>query len=219
MNMQETMTVMLSSGHGSEPEAVEVPLRVGTVKLGEMLGEGAGGVVFVGFDEALNRKVAVKVLRRRQGSIHDTAMIELARGIRSAARIKHPNIVTIHTVETGAGLPVIVMEYVDGISLRDLLLRAGGLDLPLAMYVMRSIISAVAALHESNVIHRDLKPANVLFDRNGDARVCDFGLACEFDAGEYKGRAEEIGGSPLYTWHRKCSMGMSRPRATYTPWA
>jgi serine/threonine protein kinase len=198
MNMQETMTVMLSTGHGSEPEAVEVPLRVGSVKLGNLLGEGAGGAVFAGYDEALNRKVAVKVLHRRRGATHAAAMVELAKGVRSAARIKHPNIVTIHAVERASEMPVIVMEFVDGISLRELLLRSGALDLSLAMYVTRSVVSAVAALHEIGVIHRDLKPANVLFDRVGEVRVCDFGLACEFDAAAYKGRAEEIGGSPLY---------------------
>ena len=198
MDLQETMTVMLSTGHGSAPEAVEVPLRIGTVKLGDMLGEGAGGVVFAGFDEALNRKVAVKLLHRRRGTISDSAMVELARGVRSAARIKHPNIVTIHAVEQANAMPVIVMEYVDGISLRDILKRSGAMDLSLAMYVMRSITSAVATLHDAGVIHRDLKPANVLFDRAGEVRVCDFGLACEFDAGAYQGQAEEIGGSPLY---------------------
>ena len=198
MDTQETMTVMLSTGHGSEPEPVEVPLRIGTVKLGDMLGEGAGGVVFAGYDEALSRKVAVKLLHRRRGSISDSAMVELARGVRSAARIKHPNIITIHAVETANAMPVIVMEYVDGISLRGILKRSGAMDLSLAMYVMRSITSAVATLHDAGVIHRDLKPTNVLFDHVGDVRVCDFGLACEFDAGAYRGQAEEIGGSPLY---------------------
>ncbi|MFQ5807716.1 MAG: serine/threonine-protein kinase [Phycisphaerae bacterium] len=198
MDTRETMTVLLTTGHGSEPEAVEVPRRVGTVKLGGMLGEGSGGAVFGGYDEALNRRVAVKLLHRRRGVAHDPAMIELAKGVRSAARIRHPNILTIHAVETVNQMPVIVMEYVDGTSLRDLLLRSGALDLSLALYVMRSVVSAVAALHDANVIHRDLKPANVLFDSDGEARVCDFGLACEFDVTAYKGQAGNIGGSPLY---------------------
>jgi serine/threonine protein kinase len=198
MDVQETMTVMLSTGHGTPPQAVEIPRRVGSVKLGDMLGEGTGGVVFLGYDEALHRKVAVKLLHRRRGDAHDPAMAELARGVRSAARIRHPNILTIHAVETVNQMPVIVMEYVDGVSLRELLLRSGALDLSLAMYVMRSVVSAVAALHDASVVHRDLKPANVLFDRDGEARVCDFGLACEFDRAAFKGQVVNIGGSPLY---------------------
>lgn len=198
MDVQETMTVMLSTGHGSAPEPVVIPLRVGTVKLGSMLGEGTGGVVFAGYDEALNRKVAVKLLHRRRGELRDAAMIELLNGVRSAGRIRHPNIVTLHAVELVSQMPVIIMEYVDGIALRELLLRTGAMDLALAMYVMRSVVAAVAVLHDANVIHRDLKPANVLFDRDGEVRVCDFGLACEFDVAAFKGGAANIGGSPLY---------------------
>jgi serine/threonine-protein kinase len=63
---------------------------------------------------------------------------------------------------------------------------------------MRSITTAVSVLHEANVVHRDLKPANVLFDREGGARVCDFGLACGFDLAAFKGQAAHVGGSPLY---------------------
>ena len=90
------------------------------------------------------------------------------------------------------------MELVDGASLARLLGGGGAFGVPLAAYVMRAVTSAVAALHGENVVHRDLKPANVLFDREGVARVCDFGMACEFDVAAYRGHAVNIGGSPLY---------------------
>jgi serine/threonine-protein kinase len=196
--MQETVTFMLSTGHGSKPEPVEIPRRVGNVKLGEMLGEGAGGVVFVGFDEMLNRRVAVKLLHRRQGQLNEAALTELANGVRAAGRIKHPNIITVHSVESVNRMPVIVMEYIDGLSMRDVLLCTGALDLSMGLYMMRCVVSAVEALHNANVVHRDLKPANILFDRDGHAHVCDFGLACDFDTGRYQGVAQNIGGSPLY---------------------
>lgn len=198
MVMQETVTVMLSAGHGDKPEPVEIPRRVANVKVGEMLGEGTGGVVFTGFDDVLGRRVAVKFLHRRRGTLNPAALTELANGIRAAARVKHPNIVTVHSVETQAGMPVIVMEFVDGVSMRDLIVRGGALDYPLAVFVMRSIVSAVAALHEANIVHRDLKPANILFDREGQAHVVDFGLACDFDVTHFRGAACNIGGSPLY---------------------
>lgn len=196
--MQETMTVMLTTGHGSEPEPVEVPLRVGNVKLGRMLGEGAGGAVFLGFDALLNRPVAVKVLHARRGAEHDAGNIELVEGVRSAAAIRHPNVVTIYDVETVNGMPVIVMEYVDGVSMRDVLASLGRAGEPLGEFIMRSVVAAVAVLHDANVVHRDLKPANILFDSDGHAHVCDFGLACGFDLRRMQSSTTTIGGSPLY---------------------
>jgi len=196
--LDETMTIMLTRDSGSPPEAMEVPRRVGSVKLGEKLGEGASGVVFQGYDEALDRKVAVKVLHRRDGKSFGSTFAELADGVRTAARIKHPNIVTVFSVETAGDLPIIVMEFVDGISLRELLTRGGVPDLPLALHLCRTITGAVAALHEANVLHRDLKPANVLIDVDGRVYVCDFGLACTFSPSRYSGDATNIAGSPLY---------------------
>lgn len=195
--MDETVTILVSSGPDTPPEAVEFPTRVGSVKLLEMLGEGAGGVVFSGYDEALSRRVAVKLLRQRGTTPTDAATAELVEGVRSAARIKHPNIITVHTVDAVKHTPYIVMEFVDGVSFRDLLRSAGPLEPALAVHVMRSIVSAVAALHESNVVHRDLKPANILFDREGVAHVCDFGLACGVNAGAPRATTA-VAGSPLY---------------------
>lgn len=196
--LDETMTIMVQTDHGSKPEPVEIPRRVGNVRLGDLLGEGAGGVVFAGYDEAIRRKVAVKLLHRRQGKLDDAAISELASGVRSAGRIKHPNIVTVHAVETVNRMPAIVMEFIDGISLRELLTRTGPMEVSLALFVMRAVTSAVAALHNDNVVHRDLKPANILFDREGDVHVCDFGLAIEFDTLRREGGASNLGGSPLY---------------------
>lgn len=197
--MQETMTVMLSHHEGGPPaDAVEVPRRVGSVRLGELLGQGAAGAVFAGYDEALHRKVAVKLLHRRRGGENDPATLELLSGIRAAASIKHANIITVHAVELAAGLPVIVMEYVDGVSMRDLLRRTGPLDAELALYLLRQLAVAVEALHTAGVVHRDLKPANILFDHDGAAHVCDFGLACDFDLASFRSGATGIAGSPLY---------------------
>ncbi|RMF84358.1 MAG: serine/threonine protein kinase [Planctomycetota bacterium] len=197
-NLRETMTLLVSTRTGAKPEAVEIPRRVGSVKLGEVLGEGASGVVVAGFDEALNRRVAVKVLHRQMIGRTSAATQELVAGIRSAAHIRHPNILTIHAVELVGEFPMIVTELVDGVSLRELLARTGPLDVSLALPLVRTVAAAVAVLHENSVVHRDLKPANILLDRDGEPRVCDFGLACEFDYSQFTRTTEAIGGSPLY---------------------
>ena len=196
--MEETVTLMLQSHHCAEPEPVVVPRRIGAVKLNELLGQGAGGAVFSGYDEALSRRVAVKLLHRAAGNPNLAATAELVDGIRAAAAIKHANIVSVYAVENCNGMPVIVMEFVDGLSMRDLLSRAGKLDLPTALYLMRQVLQGVDVLHQANIVHRDLKPANILFDRDGVGRVCDFGLALQFDSALWRAGVGQVGGSPLY---------------------
>lgn len=196
--MDETVTLMLKSHHCAEPEPVVVPRRIGSVKLNDLLGQGAGGAVFSGYDEALGRKVAVKLLHRAAGAANPAATAELANGIRAAAAVKHPNVVAVYAVEDCNGMPVIIMEFVDGLPLRELAARAGALDMPAVTYVLRQMLLGVDALHQANIVHRDLKPANILFDRAGVGRVCDFGLALQFDAHLWQKGVGQIGGSPLY---------------------
>ncbi|MCA9244113.1 MAG: serine/threonine protein kinase [Phycisphaerales bacterium] len=197
--LEETITIMVRTAL-ADAETSDAPLtlpaRVGSVKLGEKLGEGASGVVMAGFDEALNRPVAVKFLHNTDRD--SVARHEIVEGLRSAARVRHPNIVTIHSVDAAGDLPFVVMERVGGGSLRDVLRKAAPLDTPLTLHIMIPIADAVAALHDSAVIHRDLKPANILFDRDARPYVCDFGLACTLAAMSWGGSAANIGGSPLY---------------------
>ncbi len=196
--MQETVTILLRTGHKATREPVEIPARVGTVRLGQKLGEGAGGVVLAGFDEALHRRVAVKLLHRPRECDTEAAWFGLIEGVRNASSVRHPHILTIHAVEMVGDVPAIIMEYVDGLSLRELLRRPGGRDAQIGLYVMHATVTAVAVLHEAGVVHRDLKPANVLIDQEGHVRVCDFGLACDLGVAVVRSREADVGGSPLY---------------------
>ncbi len=190
---------------------MEIPRIIGNVRLGEELGRGTGGVVFSGHDVMLDRRVAVKVLSPPGGG-GEAELSRFLEGVRSAAAVKHENILTVYAVDSVEGRPIIVMEHVDGMSLRALLRRSGaagpaagggappsGLEAGLAVYVIEQIADAVAALHDVHIIHRDLKPANVLINRDGGTHVCDFGLACRLeDAATPVVAGEGVSGTPLY---------------------
>jgi eukaryotic-like serine/threonine-protein kinase len=149
------------------------PGRVlGSYRIRRAVGQGAFGQVVEAWDETLERPVAIKVLRA--GSrIDPEAVLHEAR---AAAALNHPGICTIHAVEQHGGVPVIVMEMLDGISL-DRRLAEGPLPLRMAQRVAREIGEALAASHAAGVVHGDLKPANVMLTRNGSVKLLDFGIA------------------------------------------
>jgi serine/threonine-protein kinase len=188
----------MNAPRGTAPIEVVIPRALGNVRLGEELGRGSGGVVFSGHDVMLDRRVAVKVLSQTPGGGGEADLSRFIEGVRSAAAVKHENILTVYSVDSVEGRPLIVMEHVDGMSLRALLRRGGGLQALLAVYVIEQIADAVAALHDAHIIHRDLKPANVLIDRDGGTHVCDFGLACRTADATPIGSGEGISGTPLY---------------------
>ncbi|WP_260145536.1 serine/threonine-protein kinase [Streptomyces sp. 2132.2] len=145
-----------------------------------VVGRGGMGVVARAVDELLAREVAVKVLR----AYTDSSDVELA-GLRSrmgreaqaAARIRHSGVVTVHDVTHEQGLPVIVMELVDGPSLDEVLTQRGALDPYEAAAIGAKLMDALDAAHRAGVLHRDVKPGNVLLERDGRVVLTDFGIA------------------------------------------
>ncbi|MBK8913511.1 MAG: serine/threonine protein kinase [Phycisphaerales bacterium] len=196
--LQETVTVMMDAAPGSGEQTVTLPRRIGTVRIGDCIGRGGSGVVFAAYDEALKRSVAVKILHHLRGGARELDRGRLIDGVRNAARVRHEHLVGVHGVDLVGDIPVIVMEHVDGASLRDLLSARGRFDAETTLHLAREVCAGVDALHRENIVHRDLKPANVLIDRGGVARVCDFGLACEVGGTAMARSDATVAGSPLF---------------------
>ncbi|BBJ45792.1 hypothetical protein SSPO_085100 [Streptomyces antimycoticus] len=144
------------------------------------LGRGGMGVVCRTVDAVLGREVAVKVLRAHT----DASSAELAdlrtrmqREARAAARIRHPGVITVHDVAEEDGLPLIVMELIDGPSLDDVIDERGTIDPREAAGIGAEVADALGAAHDAGVLHRDVKPGNVLLDRAGRVVLTDFGIA------------------------------------------
>jgi serine/threonine protein kinase/peroxiredoxin len=150
-----------------------VPGRVvGPYRIEEELGGGSFGTVFRAHDRALDREVALKVLR--PGSpIPPAALLAEAR---TAAALNHPNICIIYAVDSSEGVPMIVMEYIAGQPLSKLI-GQGPMQPDQVMGLGRQVAQGMAAAHTQGVIHGDLKPANVLVTAAGLAKVVDFGMA------------------------------------------
>lgn len=150
---------------------------LGPYQLLRVLGEGGMGTVYLALDPALQRQVAIKVLRTKNGQ----AAKRFLREAQSAARLNHPHVVTIHMIEPGSTRPYIVMEYVAGGSLAQRLRVNGPLHWRQAAGAMRDALRALAAAHRAGIVHRDVKPANLMCGRDVQGqeviKLADFGLA------------------------------------------
>jgi serine/threonine-protein kinase len=153
------------------------PTTVPRYKILKQIGQGGMGVVYRAEDTVLNRIVAYKVLPasvREQPALLKNFLQEA----RIAASINHPNIVTIYdTGHDPAGEVFISMEFVDGLSLKDLLDKVGGLPLPQFLSIAKQICSGLAYAHGRRIIHRDIKPSNIMLSRDRMVKIMDFGLA------------------------------------------
>jgi alkyl hydroperoxide reductase subunit AhpC/predicted Ser/Thr protein kinase len=145
---------------------------VGQYRIEAEVGSGTFGVVYRAHDLTLERTVALKVFRPEKAGA-SRAFLEEAR---AAAALNHPNVCTIHSVDESDGISMIVMEYVGGRPLNELL-AAGKLPLEEARNIGRQIAQGMAAAHAQRIVHGDLKPGNIMVAADGTAKIMDFGLA------------------------------------------
>jgi beta-lactam-binding protein with PASTA domain/tRNA A-37 threonylcarbamoyl transferase component Bud32 len=151
----------------------------GRYRVGPVLARGGMSTVYRGTDTRLERAVAIKVMATRF-AVDPIFLERFEREARAAARLHHPGVVGVHdqgvdSSPTGDSV-FLVMELVDGGTLRDLLRQHGRLPVPLALAVAELVLSALAAAHRAGLVHRDIKPENVLIGPGGIVKVADFGL-------------------------------------------
>jgi serine/threonine protein kinase len=177
------MKVAMATGTaaGDEPQGFtpptveELAVKFPQLEILGFIGRGGMGAVYKARQKELDRIVALKILPPDTGQ--DAAFAErFTREARALARLNHPGIITIHEFGRADGLYFFLMEYVDGLNLRDLLSN-GRISPREALAIVPQICDALQYAHDQGIVHRDIKPENILLDRRGRVKVADFGLA------------------------------------------
>jgi serine/threonine protein kinase/WD40 repeat protein len=177
---------------------VEPPKKIGRYIIERELGRGGFGIVFRAWDPELEQHVAIKIPRRDTG-LTSEALKRFAREAKSAARLKHPGIVRVLTVEYDGDVPFIVSGYIDGLTLSDRLKAQPPLSFEESARIVKGVAEAVAYAHSEQVIHRDIKPSNVIIAaKDGIPRLLDFGLARREAIDETLTPNDQMLGTPAY---------------------
>ena len=155
-------------------------------RLDARIGRGGMSTVYRAFDTVLERTIAIKLMHREIATDSDQ-LERFRREARAVAQLQHPNIVRVidageeeasdHGLLDGVGTPYIVLEYVEGETLKELIRREGPLEVPEALAYAIEVARALGAAHDRQIVHRDVKPQNVLIGGEGSAKITDFGIA------------------------------------------
>jgi eukaryotic-like serine/threonine-protein kinase len=163
-------------------------------KILEHLGTGGMGQVFLCEHTRMRRLIAVKIMSSEKSA--DKVLVQrFVREARAAGALNHPNIVRATDLDTDGRLHFIVMEYVDGASLHDIVVKRGPLSIPRACHYIKQAALGLQHAHEHGLVHRDIKPANLLLERCGVVKVHDLGLALCFD--DPQKLTQQLGGKQL----------------------
>ncbi|MGH7153848.1 MAG: serine/threonine-protein kinase [Acetobacteraceae bacterium] len=190
------------------PDAVSsaagLPAQIGRYRVEAVLGRGAMGVVYKAHDPAIDRPVAIKLVRADllEGAEREAYLARFRREAQAAGRCMHPNIVAIYDYALHEGNPFLAMEFVAGVSLSQALVHTGRFSPDAAVQVMGQVLDALARAHAMGIVHRDVKPANIMLLPDGRVKMTDFGIS----------RLESVGttqagvaiGTPAYMSPEQC---------------
>jgi serine/threonine-protein kinase len=157
-----------------------LPTTIGRYQVRELIGHGGMGVLYLAFDPAIDRPVAVKVLRTHNEDLYE----RFTREARSAGRLQHPNIVTIYDVGEHEGQPFIAMEYIAGQTLGQLIASGAPIPLTRKLELVEELCDGLAYAHRAGIVHRDVKPSNLILTPNGMLKILDFGIARIANSGQ-----------------------------------
>jgi serine/threonine protein kinase len=160
--------------------------KLGRYELVRVLGKGAMGLVYEGRDPNLDRRVAIKTIKVENLSVEEAAEYEVRfrTEARSAARLQHPNIVSVYDSDRDGDIAYLVMEFIQGEDLKHHLDQGDRYTLQQAAGIMNDLLAALDYAHQQNIVHRDIKPANLLIESSGRIKLTDFGVARIQDSGE-----------------------------------
>ncbi len=179
-------------------QPVEIPRQLGSVRLLRQIGQGGMGVVWLGRHELLNREVAVKFLLNLVADEDDPGFAALLEGARAAAALRHEGLNAVLHADVVDRVPFLVMEYVEGPTVSQVLQRFGKLSPCVVRLLLEATCAAVGELHDQNVIHRDIKPSNILLSQDGKPVLTDFGLACWRSSTSLGTTVKGVAGTPAY---------------------
>ncbi len=160
---------------GGEPTVGQT--FAGRYEIQGVLGRGGMGVVYRAHDRDLDDAVAIKTLRSEALSADPTLLDRFKQEIRLARRITHPNILRTHDLGESGGLRYLSMEFIKGLTLKQLVEAGDILPTPVGLRIAKQICAGLAAAHEVGVIHRDIKPQNIIIEATGGLKIMDFGIA------------------------------------------
>src|SRR5215475_13229733 len=178
--------------------------HIGKYRIDGVLGKGAMGVVYKGFDPGIERTVAIKTVRKDlvDPELAAQVMARFKNEAKAAGRLLHPNIVSVYEYGEDDANAFIAMEYVDGTGLREYLNRKATFDLGQVVAIISQVLEALEFAHERGVVHRDIKPANLILTASGAVKVADFGIA-RIDTSNLT-NAGMVMGTPSYMSPEQC---------------